>query len=125
MRRLFVSFRHAFAGIAHLVRTQPNARIHLAITLAVVIAGLWVGLPGRDWAVIAVTVGLVFIAEAFNTALEAAVDLASSERHPLAKASKDVGAGAVTLAAIAAVVVGLPRTRWLLRGAPNMQNEKS
>ena len=107
------SFRYAFAGLVYLFRTQPNARIHLAITLAVVAAGLWAGLPARDWAIVAVTVGLVFAAEAFNTALEATVDLISSERHPLAKVSKDVGAGAVTLAAIAAVVVGL-----LLLGPP-------
>jgi diacylglycerol kinase len=113
MHRLLVSFRYAFAGLAYLLRTQPNARIHLAITLAVVIAGLWVGLPTRDWAVIAVTVALVLVSEAFNTALEAMVDLATSEPHPLAKVSKDVGAGAVTLAAIAAVVIGL-----LLLGPP-------
>jgi diacylglycerol kinase len=113
MHRLFASFRYAFAGIAYLLRTQPNVRIHLVITLAVVVTGLWVGLPTRDWAVIAMTVGLVFTAEAFNTALETTVDLATAEHHPLAKVSKDVGAGAVTLAAIAAVVVGL-----LLLGPP-------
>jgi len=107
MHRLITSFRYAFAGLGYLLRTQPNARIHLAVTLAVVLVGLWVGLPARDWAVVALTVGLVLMAEAFNTALEAAVDLAHPERHPLAGAAKDVGAAAVTLAAIAAVLVGL------------------
>lgn len=107
MKRLVDSFRYAFAGLAYLIRSQPNARIHLTISAAVVVLGVWLGLPARDWAVIAVTTGLVFTAEAFNTALEAAVDLASPEPHPLARVAKDVGAGAVTLAAIAAVIVGL------------------
>jgi len=107
MDRLARSFRFAFQGIAYLFRSQPNARIHLTITLAVVAVGLWVGLPARDWAVLAITVGLVLSAEAFNTALEAAVDLASPAPHPLAKVAKDVGAAAVTLAAASSVVVGL------------------
>jgi diacylglycerol kinase (ATP) len=111
--RLLASFRHAFAGLGHLFRSQPNARIHLAIAIAVLILGLWLGLPARDWAVIAVTMGLVFTAEAFNTALEASIDLASPERHPLAQIGKDVAAAAVTLAALSAVVVGL-----LLLGPP-------
>ena len=105
--RLVTSFRHAFTGLGYLIRSQPNARIHLTITAAVVILGLWLGLPASDWAVIAVTVGLVFTAEAFNTALEAAVDLASPDFHPLARVAKDVGAGGVTLAAATAVIVGL------------------
>ena len=104
---------HAFAGLGYLLRTQPNVRIHLAISGAVVVVGLWVGLPARDWAVVALTVGLVLTAEAFNTALEALVDIVSPERHPLAQVAKDVSAGAVTLAAIAALVVGL-----LLLGPP-------
>ena len=107
MRRLVASFHYAFAGLSYLFRSQPNARIHLAITAAVLIVGLWLGLPSRDWAVIVATAGLVFVAEALNTALEAVVDLASPERHPLAQVAKDVGAAAVTLAALAAVVVGL------------------
>lgn len=113
MRRLVTSFRYAWAGLGYLLRTQPNARIHLAITVAVIGVGAWLGLSARDWAVIAVTVGLVFVAEAFNTALEAAVDLASPAPHPLARVAKDVGAAAVTLAALAAVVVGV-----LLLGPP-------
>ncbi len=107
MNRLRASFRYAFAGLAYLFSTQPNARVHLAITSGVTILGLWLGLSARDWAVIAVTAGLVLGAEAFNTAVEAVVDLVSPERHPLAQVVKDVSAAAVTLTAIAAVVVGL------------------
>lgn len=113
MYRLLASFRYAFAGLSYLFRTQPNARVHLALTTAVMILGLWLGLSARDWAVIAVTAGLVLAAEAFNTALEAMVDLATPKRHPLAQVAKDVSAGAVTLTAIAAVVVG-----FLILGPP-------
>jgi diacylglycerol kinase len=107
MHRLVASFRYAFYGLDYLFRSQPNARIHFGITTGVIIVGIWLGLAARDWALIAVAAGLVFTAEAFNTALEAAVDLVSPSEHPLAKVAKDVGAGAVTLAALAAVVVGL------------------
>jgi diacylglycerol kinase len=68
---------------------------------------LWLGLPVRDWAVIVLTIAMVFTAEFINTAIEAIVDLASPDHHPLAKVGKDVGAGAVLVAALAAVVVGL------------------
>jgi diacylglycerol kinase (ATP) len=113
MRRLVTSFRYAWAGLVYLLRTQPNARIHLVITAAVIGVGAWLELPARDWAVIALAMGLVFVAEALNTALEAAVDLVSPAPHPLARVAKDVGAAAVTLAALGAVVVGV-----LLLGPP-------
>jgi diacylglycerol kinase (ATP) len=104
---LLSSFKYAFAGLAYLVRTQRNARIHLAISLVVVVLGFWSGLSRTEWAIIALTIGLVLAAESFNTVAEAAVDLASPQFHPLAKIAKDVAAGAVLLMAIAAVVVGL------------------
>jgi diacylglycerol kinase len=83
------------------------------ITVGVVSVGVWLGLSARDWAVVALTVGVVLAAEGFNTALEALTDLVSPENHPLARVAKDVAAAAVTLTAIAAVVVGL-----LLLGPP-------
>ena len=113
MQRLYDSFCYAFSGLRYLARSQPNARIHLIVAIAVVAVGVWLGLPVRDWAVIALTVGLVLMAEAFNTALEALVDLCSPEPHPLAGVAKDVGAGAVLLAALTSVVVG-----GLLLGPP-------
>jgi diacylglycerol kinase len=107
MQRLWASFGFAFAGLRYLFKTQPNARIHVATTVAVLIVGVWLKLAARDWAVLVVTAGAVFVAEGFNTALEAAVDLVSPQPHPLARIAKDVSAGAVTLAAASAVVVGL------------------
>jgi diacylglycerol kinase (ATP) len=101
------SFRHAFRGWWYVLRTQHNTWIHASVTAVVIIIGLWLGLPARDWAVLILTIAMVFAAEFINTAIEAVVDLATQEHHPLAKIGKDVGAAAVLIAALAAVLVGL------------------
>jgi diacylglycerol kinase (ATP) len=101
------SFRYAFGGLWYMLRTQRNAWIHAVATVCVVSLGAWLGLDHVEWAIIALTVGLVWMAEFVNTALEAVVDLASPDIHPLAKVGKDVGAAAVLIAAITSVVVGL------------------
>jgi diacylglycerol kinase (ATP) len=101
------SFRHAFSGMWRVLRTQPNARIHSIATICVVALGAWLGLSRVEWAILALTIGLVWTAEFINTALEAVVDLASPGFHPLARVGKDVSAAAVLVAALAAVVVGL------------------
>ncbi len=101
------SFVHAFHGWAYVMRTQHNAWIHAIVATIVFVLGLWLGLPPRDWALLILTIAMVFAAEFINTAIEAVVDLATSERHPLAKVGKDVGAAAVLVAAMAAVLVGL------------------
>ena len=101
------AFGHAFRGWGVVLQTQQNAWIHSFIALAVIVVGLWLGLPARDWAVLVLTIAMVFTAEFINTAIEAVVDLAMPMQHPLAKVGKDVGAGAVLIAALAAVIVGL------------------
>ena len=107
IRSRIASFRYAFQGWGYVLRTQRNTWIHSAIATAVFIIGLWLQLPARDWAVIILTAAFVFSAEFINTAIEAVVDLATEEHHPLAKIGKDVGAAAVLVAALAAVLVGL------------------
>jgi diacylglycerol kinase (ATP) len=101
------SFMHAFHGWWYVLRSQRNAWIHAAISTAVVLVAFWLRLPVRDWAVLFLTIAMVWTAEFINTALEAVVDLASPQQHPLAKVGKDVGAAAVLLAAMAAILVGL------------------
>jgi diacylglycerol kinase (ATP) len=101
------SFRHAFAGCWHLLRSQQNAWIHACATVAVVVVGVWLGLGPVEWAVIVLAIGLVWMAEFVNTALEAVVDLASPDLHPLARIGKDVAAAAVLVGAVTAVLVGL------------------
>ena len=87
--------------------SQPNARIHAIATVCAVALGIWLGLSCTEWAILALTIGFVWTAEFINTALEAMVDLASPDIHPLAKVSKDVSAAAVLVSAIISVVVGL------------------
>lgn len=101
------SFGHAFGGWWYVVRTQRNAWIHVIITVVVITLSFWLGLGTRDWAIIILTTAMVFAAEFFNTAIEALVDLVSPQPHRLAKISKDVSAGAVLLAALAAALVGV------------------
>ena len=101
------AFRYAFAGLWHVLRTQRNAWIHLLVTLAVILMGIWLRLNRLDWAVIVTAICIVWLAEILNTALEAVTDLASPETHPLARVGKDVGAGAVLLASFNAVVIGV------------------
>jgi len=108
MRRFrLATFRYAFEGILHVLRTQPNAQIHAAISVAVVIVGLWLQIDRLEWAILLVMMAVVWVAEFVNTAVEAAVDLSTMEQHPMAKVAKDVAAGAVLVAAILAVIVGL------------------
>ncbi|MEK7683128.1 MAG: diacylglycerol kinase family protein [Chloroflexota bacterium] len=104
---LVKTFRDAFTGLGHVVRTQRNARIHLAITLLVFVIAAWLRITAQDWAILVLTAALVWTSELINTALEAVVDLASPQEQPLARAAKDLAAGAVLIAALAAIVVGV------------------
>lgn len=107
------SFRNAVIGLWHVIRTQQNAWIHALATGGVVILGFWLELPLQSWAMLVLTIAMVWTAEFINTALEIVVDLASPDLHPLARVGKDVGAAAVLIAAISAVVIGI-----LLLGPP-------
>lgn len=108
-----LSFRNAFAGWWFVIRTQKNAWIHAIATLCVIGMAAWLRLDLRDWAVLFLAIAMVWMAEFLNTALEAVVDLASPQLHPLAKVGKDVGAAAVLLTAAAAALIGL-----LIMGPP-------
>ena len=85
------SFIHAISGIAATVKSERNMRIHLAAAVAVVVLGAWLGLDGREWAAIVICCALVMSLECLNTAVEAAVDLASPggrscfSEHPSAR----------------------------------------
>ena len=103
----FSAFGHAFRGWWYVLNTQHNAWIHTTVAIIVLMLGLWLKLTARDWGVLVLTIAMVFMAEFLNTAIEAVVDLASPVHHPLAKVGKDVGAGAVLVASLAAVLIGL------------------
>ena len=107
MKSFCQGFIYAFHGIAHVVRTQRNARVHLGFMGAVVAAGLYFRVSTIEWAILALTMSLVLSAEILNTAVELQVDLATSTFDPRAKAAKDAGAGAVLVTALGAIAVGL------------------
>jgi diacylglycerol kinase len=101
------SVGHALRGIGVLLATQANARLHAAATVTVVALGVWLHIEPLEWALLAAVIGLVFCAEALNTAIEILTDLVSPRWHALARDAKDVAAGAVLLASVAALAVGL------------------
>ena len=111
---LAATFGYAFTGLGTAWRTQPNVRIHSFLALAVLIAGLLLHLPPFAWALVILAIALVLVAELSNTAVEALVDLASPEEHPLAKQAKDVAASAVLVASVAAATVGVLVAVWAL-----------
>lgn len=90
-----------------MLRTQHNAWIHAIATTVVAVAGVLFQLSRTEWCIIVLAVVAVWTAEALNTAFEFLTDMASPEFHPLAGKAKDVAAGAVLLAAIGAVIIGL------------------
>lgn len=100
------SFGYALAGLRYLISTQHNAWIHLVLTVIVVALGFFLHLNTTEWCLIIVAIGLVLLAEAFNTAIEVLTDLVSPHYHAKAKIVKDVSAGAVLVAALMAAVIG-------------------
>lgn len=107
LRKRANSFRYAFQGLADLLKSQPNARIHLAAAVAVTLAGFFFQIARTEWLAVVTCIALVFAAEAINTALEYLTDLVSPDYHPLAGKAKDAAAAAVLIIAAGAVVTGL------------------
>lgn len=104
-RKLFQSFRHAFRGIGEMLRTETNARIHALASILAVSAGFALSIDRIEWLALTLTLAAVWSLEAVNTAFEALCDVASPDHHPQVERAKDVAAGAVLIAAIAALVV--------------------
>lgn len=101
------SFGYAFEGCWYVLRTQYNTWIHAAATVVVVVLGLWLEINRVEWGLVTLAIMAVWMGEIFNTAVEAIVDLASPEFHPLAKIAKDVAAAGVLIAAIGSIVVAV------------------
>ncbi len=101
------SLAFALAGCAYMLRHQKNMRLISTATLAVIALGLGLQIGLIEWALLIIVVATVWITEFVNGAVEACVNLATAEPHPMAKVAKDVAAGATLLAVIAAALVGL------------------
>ncbi len=101
------SFRHAFAGLGFALRTQPNTWIHALASLAVILGGIWLRLGWNEWALLLLAMGLVWMAELLNSALETLANVVSPQPNTQIKTSKDLAAAAVLAAALFAAGVGL------------------
>jgi diacylglycerol kinase (ATP) len=110
------SFQYAFEGWWHVLRTQRNAWIHALVSSIVFGLGFWLQISRHEWAILLLTIMVVWMAEFMNTALEALVDLATPDYHPLAKIAKDVAAASVLVGALGAILIGL-----LILGPPLWQ----
>ncbi len=112
------SFVYAGRGLRYLVQDEHNAWLHLASSAAVVGAGIVFKVSLEDWRWLVIAVALVWVAEAMNTAVEELCDRVSPEYDPSIGRAKDLAAGGVLAASIAAAVIGLltlgpPFLRWL------------
>jgi len=105
--RLARSFAYAIEGIIHTVKTQRNMQIHLVAAILALAASWWLDIDQADFLWVIFAISLVFMMEMINTAIEAVVDLVSPDWHAKAKEAKDVAAGAVLVAAIFSVVIGV------------------
>jgi diacylglycerol kinase len=101
------SIGFAVQGLRVLLTTQPHARIHALASVVVVLTGFYFQVTRLEWVALLLAMAMVWVAEALNTGIELAVDVASPEWHPLAGKAKDVAAAGVLLASFAAVLVGL------------------
>ncbi len=97
----------ASEGVRYLLRTQRNAWIHAAITLFVLVLGLVFRITRLEWAVILLTIAVVWATESLNTAMEVLVDFVSPEQRSMAKTCKDVSAAGVLIASLIAIVIGM------------------
>lgn len=100
-------FRYAASGIAFMLRTQPNAWVHLACSLIVIAIGWQLEIAVADWRWLIVSIALVWMAEALNTAIEHVCDVVSPEYHSSVEKAKDIAAGAVLICACGAVALGI------------------
>ena len=101
------SFYYAGAGLKQFFRQEHNARIHLAAAFAVSVLAWWLKVSHMEAVALVVVIGLVWVTEILNTCLEKAMDFITREKHPEIKIIKDLAAGAVLIATITAVIVGL------------------
>lgn len=106
-KKLSNSFKYAFQGIDQAFKGEQNLRIHFFVTIIVILFGIFLQISYTEWLICFVLIGMVIVAELFNTSIEYVVDLCSPHIHPLAKAAKDTAAAGVVFSAIIAAIIGL------------------
>ena len=105
--KFFRSFKYALIGIGTVFKEEFNARVHFLAAVVVVVLGLVMKLAWFEWIIIIMVMGGVFTMELINTSIEGLADLYSTDYNPKIKKIKDLSAGAVLVASITALVIGL------------------
>ncbi len=103
---LIDSFNYAFQGVIHAVRTQRNMRIHMLVAIAVLVTAVGVGVTQDELIALILAIAFVLITEMINSAVEGAIDVATTSFDPLAKLAKDMAAGAVLISTLTAASIG-------------------
>lgn len=106
-KRLRNSFKYAAEGISQAYKKEQNLKIHTFIAILVIVFGFFLKISYIEWLICLLLIGLVLMAEFFNTSIEYTVDLASPKIHPLAKSSKDVAAAGVLVISLISAITGL------------------
>jgi diacylglycerol kinase len=101
------SFRFAMNGLWSLLKYEHNSRIHLAVAITAIILGMMLKLNSYEWSIIIILIGIVFITELLNSALESLADVTNPDLNELIKKAKDYSAAAVLVSAIISVVIGM------------------
>lgn len=104
--RLIDSFNHAIEGLIYVLRSQRNMRLHFLFAVLILLFGIYLNLSGIELLILLIAITFVLCAEMFNTAIEFTVGLINNNVNPLARIIKDIGAGAVLLSAMNALVAG-------------------
>jgi len=104
--KMLRSFRHAIRGLGFLME-ENNMRFHVLAAISALLLGFYVKLSSNEWMIVIIQIGLVFVAEAFNTAIEKLCDFVSIEHQPLIGKVKDLAAAAVLIISVIAVIVGI------------------
>ena len=107
LKKQLRSFGYAWKGIQSCVGKEQNLSFHLIAAMAVIIAGIVLGITRTEWIMVVMCIGTVIAADLFNTAIEKLVDLVSPQQHPVAGQVKDIAAGAVLVCAATAAIIGL------------------
>lgn len=107
MNRFLLGVRHALSGLGYAARRERNFRIELVLGLAALAMAWWLPISRVEWLAVVICCGLVLAAELFNTAIEHLADTAGPVRSEQIRVVKDVAAGAVLLAAVVSLVVGI------------------
>ncbi len=122
-------FKYAADGVVHVYRTQKHMRFHFFMLVTVLLFSKAAGLPPGEILILLLTISLVLIAEMFNTAIEAVVDLVTHRITLWPSSPRTIAAGAVLMATLNALAVGMicshrqgqdcPRTLvWTVPGTP-------